>query len=144
MRNLRTLVAAAALACSATLAVAADDTRVYVANLDGGNELPALGDPDAFGVATITMVTPVGICYSIVLQNAAGPTAAHIHSGGGGVAGAVALALPVPAAPLPTRFANCIAAPAALLTAIRNNPSLFYVNVHNAAFPGGAVRGQLR
>ena len=143
MLNLRSLCAVALVVGSASLAAAADDNRVYVANLMGGNELPALGDLDAFGVATVTLVSPVGICYSIVLQNAAAPTAAHIHAGGGGTAGAVSLALPVPAAPLPTRFANCIAAPAALLTAIRNNPADFYVNVHTAAFAGGAARGQL-
>lgn len=143
MGNLRSLCAAALVAGSASLAFAADDTRVYVANLVGGNELPAFGDPDAFGVATITLVAAGGICYTIVLQNAAAPTAAHIHAGGGGTAGAISLVLPVVAAPLPTRIANCIAAPAALMTGIRNNPALFYVNVHNAAFPAGAVRGQL-
>ncbi|NJM30784.1 MAG: CHRD domain-containing protein [Rhizobiales bacterium] len=47
-------------------------------------------------------------------------------------------------AAIPNRVANCIAAPAAALTAIRNNPSQFYVNVHNVPFPGGAARGQLQ
>jgi hypothetical protein len=143
MSKLRVLCAAAALACSATFASAADDTRVYVAYLTGGHELPAVGDVNAFGVATIVMTLPTQICYSIVLRSPVAATAAHIHSGGGGTAGAVALALPVNAA-VPNRIANCIAAPAGLLTAIRNNPSQFYVNVHNVPFPGGAARGQLQ
>jgi hypothetical protein len=32
--------------------------------------------------------------------------------------------------------------PGAVADDIRSNPSGFYVNVHNAKFPGGAIRGQ--
>ena len=64
-------------------------------------------------------------------------------TGGAGVAGGISIALPT--TPLvPTRVANCVAAPAATITLIKNNPHLFYVNVHNAEFPGGAARGQLQ
>jgi hypothetical protein len=30
-----------------------------------------------------------------------------------------------------------------LIEEIGNNPEAFYVNLHNAAFPGGAIRGNL-
>jgi CHRD domain len=141
MKALRTLLATTFLAACAGMASA--DSRVLVAYLDGGNELPALGDPDAFGVATVTLISPGAICYSIVLQNAVAATAAHIHSGAAGVAGAIVIPLPVNAL-VPIRIANCVAAAPATITAIRNAPENFYVNVHNAAFPGGAARGQLQ
>jgi hypothetical protein len=143
MAKFRGLIAAAALACSATFASAGEDTRVYVAHLLGGHELPAPGDPNAFGVATLVITLPGQVCYSIVLRSPAAATAAHVHIGGGGTAGGIAFALPVNAS-IPNRVANCIVAPAAALTAIRNDPSQFYVNVHNVAFPGGAARGQLQ
>ena len=128
-----------------TSGASAADNRVLVAYLNGGNELPALGDPDAFGIATVTLVSATQLCYSIVLQNlGAAANAAHIHTGDAGVAGGVLVALPVNAS-VPLRFANCTAAlPAATITALRSKPDGFYVNVHTAAFPGGATRGQLQ
>jgi hypothetical protein len=38
---------------------------------------------------------------------------------------------------------NCVAAEAAVIKRITQNPANFYVNVHNAEFPNGAVRAQL-
>ena len=123
----------------------AGDTRVLVAYLTGSNELPGPGDPDAFGSATVTLVSPTSLCYSITVQNlGAAATAAHIHSGDASVAGGVFQALAVNAT-VPFRIATCIAAvPAATITALRAKPDGFYVNVHTAAFGAGAVRGQLQ
>jgi hypothetical protein len=38
---------------------------------------------------------------------------------------------------------GCVSAEADVIKEIRQNPAGFYVNVHNAEFPDGAVRGQL-
>ena len=133
-------IAASGLALSAGLAHA--DTRVLVAYLAGANEVPTPADPDAFGVATVTLVSATSLCYTIFLQNGLAASAAHIHSGLPGAAGAAIVPLPVTAA-LPTAAAGCVAVTAANITAIRNNPRNFYVNVHDASFPGGSARGQL-
>ncbi len=141
MKKFRFVLAAAVLALSATAASA--DGRVFFAYLYGGNERPAAGDPDAFGIATVTLINAGALCYSIVVNNIVAPTAAHIHAGVAGVVGGVVVPLPI--APLvPARMAGCIGAPAATIAAIKLNPQNFYVNVHNAAFGAGAVRGQLQ
>ena len=146
MRRLRIAAAAAGLAASGfalSAASASAETRVLVAYLAGANEVPTPADPDAFGVATVTLNTATSLCYTIFLQNGLAATAAHIHSGLPGAAGAPIVPLPVTAA-LPTTAAGCVAVAAATITAIRNNPGSFYVNVHDAAFPGGSARGQLK
>lgn len=119
--------------------------------LNGGNEIsPAgaarAGDLDGFGSATVTFSnitsTSVTLCYAILASNLAGATAAHIHRGPSGVNGGIVVGLTAPVGS-PGRVAGCVSIATALYAQLRAFPSQFYVNVHNAAFPAGAVRGQL-
>ena len=66
--------------------------------------------------------------------------AAHIHRAPAGVNGPVVVPL---SAPTDGFASGCAEADAELIQEIRQMPEAFYVNVHNAEFPGGAVRGQL-
>ena len=66
--------------------------------------------------------------------------AAHIHIGAAGVAGPVVVGLTAPTSGMSTGVAMV---DKELIKAIRKNPSAYYVNVHNPAYPAGAVRGQL-
>ena len=75
--------------------------------------------------------------------------AGHIHKAPVGMAGAIVVPLFV--APSPPTSARQIkqrgaATPNAGTTgaALCANPSAYYVNYHTTAFPGGAIRGQLR
>lgn len=111
------------------------------ATLLGANEVPRLGDPDGMGTAELTLNQGQGtITYSIEVTGIDMPTAAHIHEAGAGVAGPVIIGLNPPV--------NGVSSGVVFLDKeeikeIRMNPELYYVNVHNAIYPGGALRGQL-
>ena len=120
--------------------------NVLRATLTGAKEVPGPGDPDGRGKATVSLKGE-RICYKLSWRNIDAPTAAHIHIGGRDVAGPVVqglLSVPAPGLGAPvSSVGGCIDAPAGLAAAIRENPRNYYVNIHNVAYPAGAIRGQL-
>lgn len=123
-----------------TIAQAVDET--YTASLTGAQEVPGPGDPDGIGTADVTVLDKVdNICYEIKVQGIAPATAAHIHRGAMGVSGPPVVTLEPPT---DGEKDKCVSAPEAIADEIERNPSNFYVNVHNADYPDGAIRGQLR
>ena len=68
--------------------------------------------------------------------------AAHIHVGTVTEAGPVVVSL-VPPTPTEGSSSGCTSADPVLIKAIMKNPEQYYVNVHNADYPAGALRGQL-
>jgi LPXTG-motif cell wall-anchored protein len=118
----------------------------FTAQLSGSGEIPP-GDPDGTGTASVVL-RGAQLCWSVTISGVAPVTAGHVHRGGEGVAGPVVVPLLDEPDGLPTeeRYSNeetCVDADAAVLEEIRSGPGGFYVNFHNAEFPGGAVRGQL-
>ena len=85
-------------------------------------------------------ISPNTVCYKLTARGIAPPNAAHIHEGGPGVAGPVVLPLRPPTSGF---SGGCAKAAPALVSGLRANPSNYYVNVHNAPYPDGAIRGQL-
>ncbi|MEO6716505.1 MAG: CHRD domain-containing protein [Novosphingobium sp.] len=110
------------------------------ANLSGSAEVPA-GDPDATGTFAATLNPGhTQLCYELHVANLTAPTAAHIHAGAVGQNGGPVVML---AAPANGMSKACIAVSADLAQKLKATPSGYYVNVHNAEFPGGGLRGQL-
>jgi CHRD domain len=119
--------------------------------LNGGNEVnpttgvARAGDPDGFGSATVTFSnftpTTATLCYAILVSNITAANAAHIHRGRSGFNGGIVVNFASPG--ILGRVTGCVSIPLALYGQLRAFPSEFYVNVHNRAFPNGAVRGQL-
>ena len=119
------------------------DIETLVATLTGPAEVPDPGDPDGTGTAEIDLNDDDNeVCWDITVANITLPaTAAHIHTGAAGVSGNPVVTLSAPNAA--GTATGCVDATDDLVDDIIANPGSFYVNVHNADFPGGAVRGQL-
>jgi hypothetical protein len=144
MRGRQRLAIIALMLLVAAVAVAGTahaQGRSLSTTLTGAAEVPGPGDPDGTGTAALTVNPGLGqICYALTVSGIAPATAAHIHLGAVGVAGPVVVPL---AAPTGGSSSGCAEAPRELALAILKSPSDYYVNVHNAEFPAGAVRGQL-
>lgn len=126
-------------AASTTTTIAAP--VVVNATLTGASEAPQPGDVDGSGRAKITLdVENARVCYDLQVANIDRPMAAHIHKAPPGMAGNIVVGL---APPTQGTAAGCTEAEAAVVADIAANPSDYYVNVHNAPYEKGAVRGQL-
>ncbi len=111
------------------------------ATLTGDAEVPGPGDPNGSGTVQVTLNPDKGeVCYELSVVNLQEATAAHIHKGEKGVEGPVAVPLD---APKTGAAKGCTKADVVVIEAIIQDPTDYYVNVHTAAFPKGAVRGQL-
>ena len=130
-----TFLAALVVATGAT--AAAQKSNSLHATLTGKAETPK-GDPDGRGTAEVK-ITGRKVCWEIKVSKVQTIVAAHIHKGGPGVAGPVVV-------PFGKVFKSkgCTTTTAAIAAAIERHPAAYYVNVHNAKYPGGALRGQLR
>jgi hypothetical protein len=137
---LSTVVMSLALLTGAHLA-AAQDMGKAMATLTGAAEVPGSGDPKGSGTVQVTLNPDTGeVCYELSVANIQEATAAHIPKGAMGQEGPVTVALE---APKTGSVKGCTKADAPVIIAISQDPAGYYVNVHNAAFPKGAVRGQL-
>jgi len=115
--------------------------RPLTATLTGAAEVPGPGDADGAGTANITLNPGKDqICYELTVSNIGAATAAHIHTGAATVAGPVLVGLDAPGT---GSSKGCVELDKEKVKDIIKNPANYYVNVHNAEFPDGAVRGQL-
>ena len=144
-RHLFTLTVLAVLLAFSSFGMAQNEDqggRPLSASLTGTAEVPGPGDTDGTGSVKLTLNQGQGqVCFDLTVSNIAAATAAHIHEAPAGQAGPVVVTLSPP--PAQGSSKNCVSADEELIKRIRQNPENFYVNVHNAEFPDGAVRGQL-
>ncbi len=136
VKSVRLLVLAA-LATSAAPALAAGTT--LTAMLAGANET-AGGNAQGSGTFKVEADVETGdFCYTLTADKIGTPTMAHLHAGAAGKDGDVVVPLTVTGA----ASDECVAIEPDKLKPILADPAGFYINVHTAEFPNGAIRGQL-
>lgn len=145
----RTFITLAAFAGAATLAAcatieeeavdAASDT--YRAHLMGSNEVGP-GDPDGMADAEISVSDAFDqVCWEVKnVRNIGDVTAAHIHFGRAGTNGPPVFTL---TKSNEGRWQGCKHGREWTENRLQGNPGDFYVNLHTAEYPAGAIRGQL-
>ena len=169
MRTTPTLAALTGLLALAAWTASAHAGHLNIvleAQLDGREQVSTgatnsaiVGDPRGRAEAYVFGIdnNPTTLCYLIVdvkkideLKMAPGNgRAAHIHEGARGSNGPVVANL---AWPQDGQASDCLfegqpgkfpTNEAGIVQRILNNPSQFYINVHNSVYPAGAIRGQL-
>ena len=153
-RKLKLVLAAGASASLIGVALAApipEGGRKFTTTMTGAQECNAsgtcnLGDPDGTGTAEVFInVGQQRVCWDITVNNISAPQRGHIHRGPAGGAGGIVIGF-FEASDVNLEGCTSTTQPVdrELLTEIMQNPQDFYVNIHTADFPSGAIRGQLR
>jgi hypothetical protein len=144
MRSRSLLVVALAALALPAVAMAVSSAHagmspVVSAKLLGKNEVPK-ASPTGSGIAVVHLDGAKGtVCWTFTKVAKIGkPTAAHIHKAAAGKSGPVVV--PFGAT---YKAKGCTKAKASLIGAIEEHPSAYYVNVHTAKYPNGAIRGNL-
>jgi CHRD domain-containing protein len=139
------LAAIAALALPTFVPAAGQGVRKLEAALDGAAEVPDKGDPNASGLALVTVkVEKRKTCFNITFEKLdTPPFVGHIHRGKEGVVGPPVVTLFEDPAGVTSPVKGCVRTGKKLLRKIKENPERYYVNLHNDEYPEGAIRGQL-
>lgn len=150
------IVLATGLLATGAVANADDGNSVTLTTrLEGAQEVPA-ADPDAMGNAVIKIDATAGtVCFDATFDRVGTPNRGHIHKALAGANGPIVVPffeLRPGDAPVTDprhdalergRINDCVTADPTLLADIVAHPDLYYVNLHNTRYPGGAFRCQL-
>jgi hypothetical protein len=121
-------------------ALGASSTPTVTVHMKGSLEVPK-GSPNGTGTFKYQLLpSKKKICYSLTWSKIGTALASHIHKGGKGTSGPVVVPLSLAT---PVKHSGCVSAKKSLILAIQAHPGRYYVNVHTAKYPAGAVRGQL-
>ena len=134
-------VAGATVAIAVAAPATAGPSTVLRTAMTGAAEVPGPGDADGKGNGVVRVDRSSGeICVVITTHGTAPLLAGHIHEE---AAGAETGPVVVPLTQVSeTKFQGCAVNPR-VADGLLTMPSEYYLNVHNAEFPNGALRGNL-
>lgn len=138
---IHTRLAAAVSAAVVAAALALPASAATSIPLNSGQE-PAGGEAGGHGFFSYT-IGGTEFCWTLSWQGIADPVAGHVHLAPRGVAGPVVIDLNADGVVGPDA-SGCREITAELAAAITSDPGAYYVNLHNADFQAGAIRGQLK
>ena len=136
-------IGALALSACATLEEEVVDATsdTYHAMMRGSNVV-GTGAANGMGRAEISVSDALDqVCYELKDITGIGPiTGAHVHRGAAGTNGPVVFTLE---RSNEGEYQGCSDAAEWTQNGLQANPGMFYVQVHTAQYPNGAIRGQL-
>ena len=143
--RMRITLPLAAIAAVSIFAIAGADAedggRRFTVLMTGALERPGPGDPDGAGTAVFRVnAGQRRVCYTLAVQDIEPAVAAHVHRAPTNLPGPVVIPLDPPT---DGSSENCATVTRELAQEIIRSPTSFYVNVHTASFPAGAIRGNL-
>lgn len=116
------------------------DPSHFHARMTADQEVPKPGPAGGKGLARLD-VDPYEhrVCYELSYEGIGKPTGAHIHRGERGTNGPVVVDFNI------ARNGDraCVAGNPRVLRDMQARPQQYYVNLHTADFPDGAIRGQV-
>jgi hypothetical protein len=140
---MRVLILAGAMLLAGCAAGPQNQRATLYVSMSGLQEVPGPGDPDGNGTVEVNVTPGQGqVCWNLYARQIDPATAAHIHRAAEGTAGPVVLMLTTPDAAGHSQ--GCAIVDPVLAREFAWQAHAFYVNVHTATHPNGAIRGQLR
>jgi CHRD domain len=134
------LAAGALVAVGSALGAPSNTPKTFTVHMTGGQEVPK-GSPIGTGTFRYQLIPSRGqVCFSLTWSKIGTALSSHIHKAAKGKSGSVVIPLSGVA---PVAHSGCRNAAKSLINAIQAHPSRYYVNVHTAKYPSGAIRGQL-
>ena len=114
--------------------------RAYTVALSGDIDSGGRGDPDGSGQARVSLHSGKNLmCVALTTSGIAPVTSVHLHE--------VSPTAPDPVVATPppdsSGSPSCVPLDPHVLRTVRKNPNGYYLEVHNAEFPDGALRGYL-